>query len=365
MMDISVQSDGKPRVLGDRVAMRPDRPMQRGRIIAWPAAWQVPAATEKAAFESILRLAGDIDFDYVGFAWATLIDGLRNDAAVTGELLRALASIRGALEARPPARRVTAAQHIHASRFPEFFLACGVTDLFFSHARVDQTELHGMRVHAFPLFPAQTPDGIEEGDVHRPRRYLANFVGAYNPKVYLTDVRAHIFADAGLPDLLIVARDTWHFDRAVYAEQMRGQTADAARLAIEAQHKAEYLEAIRSSTFTLCPSGSGPNSIRIGESLALGSIPIILTRILALPGDRARWEAACLFEEDSADGYRRALDRARAMKPDEIRARQAATRDLFAMVGPVAYGRLIVDCLRGSGAAVDRPGQSPAMMAGG
>jgi hypothetical protein len=37
------------------------------------------------------------------------------------------------------------------------------------------------------------------------------------------------------------------------------------------------------SKFTLCPSGSGPNSIRFWEALACGSIPILLSDTLQLP----------------------------------------------------------------------------------
>jgi hypothetical protein len=336
-------TEDRPRLLAERIAPSPDRPLVRGRVIAWPEAWQVPAATEKAAFAAILPRAGALDFDYLGFAWATLFDGLRSDAPATGPLLRALAAIRALRGRRPAGRCATVAQHIHAARHAAFFRALGVTDLFFSHARTDQPEVEGLRIHPFPLFPAQTPDGIEPGDPHRPRRHLANFVGAYNPKAYLTDVRAHVFADRDAPDLLVIAREAWHFERAVYDEQMRGQSPDAARLALEERHRAEYLDAIRASTFTLCPTGSGPNSIRVGEALALASIPIILTRVLALPGDPALWQAACLFEEDSAEGYARALARARAMPEDEIRRRQAATRALFAATGPAAYADLIAE----------------------
>lgn len=332
--------DEVPMLLAARLAQHGDQPAARGRVMAWPHHWQVPAATEKAAFEAMLPWAYSLDFDYIGFAWATLFDGLRNDAATNARMLRALAAIRAQMTGRR-GRRVSVAQHIHSHRLIGFFQACGLTDLFYAHARLDQPRIGGIRIHPFPLFPAQTPEGPEPGDLHRPRRWLANFIGAYNPRAYLSDVRAHIFADAGQPDLCIVARDAWHFERAVYAEQMRHLAPDAARLALEAEHKAEYLDAIRDAAFTLCPTGSGPNSIRVGEALALGSVPIILTRDLALPGDPAVWEAACLFEDDSAAGYARALARARAMPAAELRARQVATQPLFAMIGPPAYGDLI------------------------
>lgn len=315
--------------------------LQREGLVAYPHHWQEPAATERAAFEAMAASGGLEGMVYFGFPWAALIDCLRADASVSFQLLSVLEQCRRALP--KGARIVTVAQHIYADRYAPIFSACGVTDVFWSHCRNGQKDLHGMRVYPFALFPAQTPDGPDAADdPHRPRRWLANFIGAHNPKVYLTDVRAQIFEDADrFDDLLIVRRESWHFQRAVYEQQVASKTPEEAQLAAEAKMRDEYLTSIKESTFTLCPSGSGPNSIRVFESLALASIPIILTRELALAGDPALWDAACLVEDDSAEGYRRALARARAMPEAEIRARQAATRKLFDAVGPGAYAKLI------------------------
>jgi hypothetical protein len=334
-----------PQLLSDFESLR-SKPVVQGRIISYPRYWQVPAATEKTAYDALSVHADTLGFVYIGFPWATVIDGVRRETVTLDELMRALVAIRALQFEGPDIPRATVAQHINADRFIEIFSACGVTDLFWSHAQRSHTQMGGITVHPFPLFPAQTADKTEHDDLHRPRQYLANFIGAYNPKAYLTDVREHIFRDAGTAaDLLIVKRDTWHFERAVYAEQMRGIAPDDARLSLEALYKDEYLQAIRDSVFTLCPTGSGPNSIRIGESLALGSIPIILTRDLALPGDPALWEAACVFAEDSANGYRQSLDRARAMSESEIRTRQRNTQNLFAQIGPLSYSALILSAM--------------------
>jgi hypothetical protein len=325
-------------------------------MTTYPRYWQIPAATEKSACEAVSRHAEALQFEYIGFPWATVIDGLRRDTATLDELMRALVAIR-ALHANASApRRATVAQHIHVDKFIEIFLACGVTDIFWSHARRSHSKIGGIVVHPFPLFPAQTPDQPKCGDLHRPRRYLANFIGAYNPKAYLTDVRDHIFRDAGAAtDLMIIKRDAWHFERMVYSEQMMGIAPDDARLKLEAQNKEEYLQAIGDSVFTLCPTGSGPNSIRIGEALVLGSIPIVLTHDLALPGDPALWERTCLFEEDSAKGYRAAIVRARAMSPAEVRERQRATQELAAQTGPQAYADLIISAMAVNTAKITEP----------
>jgi hypothetical protein len=333
-----------PATLEQQLRSRRIGPVHREGMIAFPFHWQVPAATEKAAYEAVAASVRSPTFDYVGFPWATVIDGLRGDAVVTASILMALKSAcDGASGSRA---RVTVAQHIHALQFLYLFRACGITDLFWSHATRAPQEVDGVRLHPFPLFPAQTPTGATSEDPDRPRRFLANFIGAYNPNLYLTKVREVIFSDPNeLGDLLIVRRTAWHFDRAVYEEQIRGVPADASRLQKEQREAAEYLDAIGQSWFTLCPTGSGPNSIRIFESLCLGSIPIILTRDLRLAGPRALWEQAAIVEEDSADGYRRALVVARAMpqvrRIEMLRAGQA----LWEHVRPSAYHRLVTDAM--------------------
>lgn len=333
-------------LLGSRVDCSRKRILHDRRVISYPHHWQFPAITEKTAYEAILTHSCQISFEYLGIPWATIIDGLRSKAVSTWELLRVLNQI-AAQPRKSGIRRATVAQHIHADKYIDLYLSCHVTDLFWSHATSETREISGIRIHPFPLFPAQTPNGPDPADnIHRQRSYLANFIGAYNPKVYLTDVRENIFKDAGSAgDLLIIKRDTWHFNRTVYSEQMKGLSPDAAKLALEDQHKKEYLHAIRDSAFTLCPTGSGPNSIRIGEALALASIPVILTRDLALPGPASLWQEACVFEEDSAAGYRRALSYIRNMPVANLRAMQLATQKLFARVGPHAWDQLMIDTM--------------------
>lgn len=307
--------------------------------MAFPHYWQVPAATEKAAWEAVRSTAETLPFEYWAFPWATVIDGLRGEAITTWPVLTAL---RQAIETRPrpdpSVRRVTVAQHIHALQFIELFQAAGITDLFWSHATHGQPEVSSIRLHAFPLFPAQTHDLIPPAEPVTTRKYLANFIGAYNPKIYLTNVREVIFNDPNEHgDLLLIKREAWHFDRAVYGEQIKGLAPDKQQLLSEQRRTQEYLSAIRDSWFTLCPSGSGPNSIRIFESLCLGSIPVILTKDLRLPGNQSAWEAGCILEEDSAEGYRRALRRARATSLGCRLGMLQAGRNLAALTATERY----------------------------
>ncbi|WP_069301716.1 exostosin domain-containing protein [Neptunicoccus sediminis] len=334
--------EGATLLLRDREEKEKGGIISNRTLLAMPHYWQVPAATEKMAFESMAQLSGAYNFDYLGFPWATLIDGLKNSASATWELLPALRRLSEMRKTRSN-RCATVAQHIHAAEFIDYYKACGVTDVFWSHARWSQKVIKGVRIHPFPLFPAQTPIENPTGDIFRKRKYLTNFIGAYNPKVYLTNVRERIFEDEGRSkDILIIKREAWHFNRAVYEEQMKGVNPDEARLQQEKKFKEEYLNVMKDSTFTLCPSGSGPNSIRIFESLALGSIPIILTKGLALPGDLNLWKSCCVIEEDSAEGYHRAIETVRKMGAEEIQVKLNLIKTLYDQVKPTAYGNLVV-----------------------
>jgi hypothetical protein len=316
--------------------------------VAFPYHWQVPAATEKAAFESVVESDGlQADALYVGYPWATLIDALRRRSAKLPDLLHGLKSLADVMRERP--RRgavVTVAQHIHARQFLPLFRALGITDICWSHAVRGDPADQEIALHPFPLFPAQAPLPVAPEERGRSKRHLANFIGAYNPGLYLSNVRGVIFADAGrFSDLLILKRDAWHFDRSVYVEQMHGVSATHAQSEREAAEAREYLDAIRDSWFTLCPTGSGPNSIRLFESLALGSIPILLTKALLLPGPDQLWQRSTIIEEDSEQGYRRALERARSMPESERNAMLAAGAELFAIVRPSRFAQIVSDQL--------------------
>lgn len=348
-------------------------------IIAFPHFWQTPAATEKTAHDALRAmpqmLAG---MRYLAFPWATLIDAMHTNAHTTPVMLHALQRLADACDEhrthghhpQPPC--ATVCQHIHAMNHIDMFRAAGVTDLFWSHARTDQAPTPGIRIHPFPLFPAQAPTYAPANDqANQPatqpatepasarasarasapareptRAYLANFIGAYSPALYLSNVRQIIFNDANLHnDMHIIRRDRWHFDRAVYDEQVRGISAQTAQLAAEARMTKEYLDAIRASWFTLCPTGSGPNSIRIFEALALGSIPIILTKTLVLPGHHPAWTRAAIIEADTEQGYRRALDTARKLPIREREHMLKYGAQLFQDVGPAGFGDIIIDTL--------------------
>ena len=80
-----------------------------------------------------------------------------------------------------------------------------------------------------------------------------------------------------------------------------------------------YNNILLNSRFSLCPSGTGPNSIRFWESLACGSIPILLSDTLELPYHELWDNAIIRCHEKDLENIDIILEEIRSHKEDEMR----------------------------------------------
>src|SRR5690606_894086 len=126
------------------------------------------------------------------------------------------------------------------------------------------------------------------------RQYLYSFVGAYSPAGYLTPVRKWIVDLPPRTDAHVALRETWHYEHQVYGEQVALTPMSPDLHTIQNRRAREFDDVMLSSVFSLCPSGSGPNSIRLWESLGFGCIPVLLSDSLRLPGTARDWNEAIL-----------------------------------------------------------------------
>ena len=80
------------------------------------------------------------------------------------------------------------------------------------------------------------------------------------------------------------------------------------------------------SKFTLCPSGSGPNSIRFWEALGAGSIPVLLADTLELPENKL-WDSCILrISESEINNIDTIL---RKISPEEMHKRRSGCLDMY------------------------------------
>ena len=289
---------------------------------ASPLPWQRPNATEAYAAEQLGSAAG-----YLAFPWASWIDVARDQPPPPVPL------------ASGPAQQplATVGQHIEALQHAALLRRCGITDLFWSHATTGTWHHQGLRIHAFPLFPVRCSShpGPATGVPLAERRWLYSFQGVYRPELYLTPVRQWILALPPRSDALLESRREWHFEQQVYREQVHGEPVDVGRHAELNAEASSYAEALQQSVFALCPSGSGPNSIRLWEALGYGAIPVILASTLSLPGDPDLWRQAALQVPETPEAVAALPARLEALRanPGRLAAMQATGQQLWQRYG--------------------------------
>lgn len=305
--------------------------------VAHDADWQFPAITEKHAYEAIQgAMTSDRKVCYFAFPWATLIDHINAGSAQAEALLQRLDVLKAQIW--PGARVMTVCQHVDMRSHRRIFDRAGVSDIFWSHAIKGGRTWPGntnIRIWSFPLYPAQAPELLPFED-DEDREVLFSFVGARANSWYLSEARTWILERlADDPRGVVIGRDSWHYDKIVYDHQIRAQEKKAEGL-VDRKASEEFKAVLRRSTFSLCPSGSGPNSIRLWESIAYGSIPVILSDIHQLPGDPTLWEEAAVVAPETEDSVAQLPDQLEALARDKalIARKRRALRQLWLLYGP-------------------------------
>ena len=247
--------------------------------------WQYPVITEKTMFLQNKQFSG-----YFAFPWATIIDKDKRSARFYLNTLLINKTELGDLS-------ITCCQHIRFRNIAPFIRSLGVKTLFTPHKTIGEDFICGIKLLPCPLFAVNFEDptrnhefrGVEFNEVSRDLLY--SFIGAWQPN-YLTDVRKRIFTLPSRRDSVVLNTGEWHFEKQVYSshQNVSGSVIRSNNLA---EKTSNYNRVLLRSRFSLCPSGSGPNSIRLWESLACGSIPVILSDTLDLP-HHPLWEDAVI-----------------------------------------------------------------------
>lgn len=330
--------------------------------------WQFPAVTERRAAELVREFAITPEQTfYIGLPWATIIDKLQSGASDRWEWMEFLYQISDQIPAG--CRRVTVCQHVLMKRYLELFRLCGITDIFWSHATrrdVSRGGQDGFTIHPFPLFPVNmAPSGRTEGA----RRYLFSFIGAKPNSHYLTEVRRWILERLSAePDGYVAGRDGWHFQRVVYDRQILGESITAPAVTPEGPEQSkstEFSQLLADSVFSLCPSGSGSNTIRLWESLGSGAIPVILADEWAPPGSAALWNAAVVWCRETPEEVSKLPNRLRciAANPPLLASMQDACSQLWLLYGPEMFVTDIMHwALRGKVSSASAVSRSPSQL---
>jgi hypothetical protein len=323
--------------------------------------WQFPCKTESCAWErhadlSTPRLQGGQLHIYLGLPWATWIDCTRKRGfGSLGEIVMQqqlttlalrLSGLRQALAEIGLQLRVhSVCQHIYWRDLLPTWQKLGLSDIWVSHCPEGQANseivggadnLHKLTLHPWSLFAVNVQDpartsGLTLGKDPAQKPVLASFIGAHAAG-YLSDARLRLLDFADQSGFVVKVNGKWHFEDVVYRHQMA--RANLAECYVIDESVSGYNQLLSDSVFSLCPSGTGPNTLRLWESLAVGSVPVLLGPAAAMPQGGSLppidWERIVVRVPDADLAQLPAI--LRAMPMAEIRQRQQLGMAAFAQV---------------------------------
>ena len=234
--------------------------------------WQYPVITEETFYKQ-----NKYNSNFFGFPWATCIDKRIH----TNELIKILLTLK------ENKQYYTCCQHILFRKYINLFKLLGITIVYTPHKVKNEDEINGVTILPCPLYACNFEDSTRNAVfknidfLQNKRQYLYSFIGGVQ-RDYLTNIRNNIL-NMNHPEYTIVENSgDWHFNTTVYSQYQNHNK----QLNINEEHilkTKKYNNILIQSRFSLCPSGSGPNSIRFWESLACGAIPVLLADTLELP----------------------------------------------------------------------------------
>lgn len=311
-------------------------------MIIYDNDWQFPAITEKYAFQKIKEFGifdSNVDCEYVAFPWATIIDLLNTGKPKGKELKSILSKLKCEIE--PGKRVVTVCQHILMLKFQSLFEELGITDVFWAHAVKSQTifpDFPNIQIHSFPLYPVQAAEAESINSLSRDILY--SFVGARANKWYLTESRNMILdLLSNDKDGFVIGREEWHYNKIVYDLQISETGSVKDEKLIDNDASEQFKEILSRSIFSLCPSGSGPNSIRLWESIGLGSIPVILADTYLPPGNEDLWRQAVVYCGENTEEIESLPERLSLIANDSdlLASKRHAMKQLWILYGPGCF----------------------------
>ena len=242
--------------------------------------WQYPVWTEKQFY-----LQAQNHSNYIGFPWATILDKRISNWNSESLIPKLQPKLNKGVS------YITCCQHI---RFRELKNACqrlNIKVLYTSHKRIGEDWLGNwgeIELRPCPLFAVNIEDKKRNkvfknvNLLNYNRKYLYSFIGSYKPDCYISKIRGNIFNMSHGPEALIHRTEHWHFKEMVYNPK-QNYNQELNEDEAHQQRREYYNKVLLNSRFSLCPSGTGPNSIRFWESLGAGSIPVLLSDTLQLP----------------------------------------------------------------------------------
>lgn len=308
-------------------------------ILAYDAEWKSPEITEQHAFLQADKLLPEVPgVLYFGFPWATLIDRLNLEESSADSLREAINSAKLLLNEQKYV--VTVCQHVDMLKFQELFKENGITHVFWAHAVKGQDCFPGyeqIKIMPFPLRPVQATAFAPSR--HAARKYLYSFIEPRSDIKTLSNSTKMILANlTGKQGGLVISHNKVDFDKVLFGTSIHDEV-DTDQNEVDRAAPIEFARILQESIFSLCPSGVGPNSMRLWESIGWGSIPVVLSGNYLPPGSSALWDLATVSCPERLEDILALPERLAAIARDEelLEQKRHALQQLWMLYGPGCF----------------------------
>jgi hypothetical protein len=236
--------------------------------------WQFPAYTEKFYFYNHAFIDAKTEEYYVSFPWATFIDRQMVLEDNNIEKIKNIISMKDG-------KKHTICQHIRWEQLIDLWEEIGITDVHLSHYKTNIKDTDKIKFHSWALIAANYENKnrsryliIKE---NRNKKYLASFIGAYK-NYYRNTTRLDLKNILEKEKQIIYeVKDEWFYEKIVFKQQIKNEKLSSEYMESYEKETQRYNDILSDSIFSLCPEGTGPNTIRLWESMAIGVIPVIFS----------------------------------------------------------------------------------------
>ena len=139
--------------------------------------WQYPVITEKTFY-----LQNKENPIYAGIPWATILDKNYN-ITIIAKILKPLMEVL---------YYVTCCQHIRFRQLFKLFKYLNIRTVYSPHKIIGEDELLGIKIEPCPLYAVNVEDESRNKEfkvVCKEKKYLYSFIGGYNKKWYMSNLR--------------------------------------------------------------------------------------------------------------------------------------------------------------------------------
>jgi hypothetical protein len=239
--------------------------------------WQKPVITELNIFDNLVKMR-KLPYNYIAFPWANYIDNKwSNKYDMLEHIIDSEINSQSIIDSNKT--YFTVIQHIEFRNYIEKLVKLNIKYIFTPHKMGDDYILENkFNIYIIPisLYPKQYNKYTNKPFIRNyEKKYLTSFIGLITHINMISNIRQEIYNEfKDKSDCFIKVNSQWYYENNVYGEQHTTEIISEDII---------YKNNLFETKFALCPSGTGPNSIRLWEALSFGCIPVILSDLLILP----------------------------------------------------------------------------------